>query len=93
MGPFVSRKERLSSRNIKDFTNVYIKNLSESISEEDLHKYFGKYGPLKSGIIMRDEQGKSKGFAFINFDNADAATKVCTDKCMVPHLYPSALKR
>jgi len=54
---------------------VYVKNLSESTTDEDLHKVFGEYGPITSAVVMRDGDGKSKCFGFVNFDNADDAAK------------------
>jgi len=64
---------------VKEFTNVYVKDLSPEIKEEDLPNHFGQFGQIKSAVIMRDEEGKSKGFAFINSDTADAAGK-CVDE-------------
>jgi polyadenylate-binding protein len=72
----VPRKERIAQKNEKEFTNVYVKDLSPNVKDEELPNYFGKFGQIKSAIIMRDEEGKSKGFAFINFDTAEAAGKV-----------------
>ncbi|KAK8970824.1 Polyadenylate-binding protein 2 [Platanthera guangdongensis] len=52
-------------------------NLSSSITEEDLAKFFGEYGRTTSIVVMRDLDGKSKCFGFVNFENPDdAATAV-----------------
>jgi len=75
VGPFVSHKERLVANGSKQFTNVYVKNLPESFDEEKLKALFEKYGPLKNLIIMRDDQGVSKGFGFANFENPEEAEK------------------
>jgi len=79
VGPFVSHKERLAANSAKQFTNVYVKNLSEHIDEEKLKSLFEKYGSLKNCIIMRDEKGTSKGFGFVNFDDPDVAEKAVND--------------
>jgi polyadenylate-binding protein len=55
------------------FNNVYVKNLAESTTEEDLEKIFGEYGPITSVVVMRDGNGKSKCFGFVNFENVDDA--------------------
>jgi len=79
VGPFVTKKERLASNSTKKYTNVYIKNVNEEIDEEGLKTMFSKYGPVQSAIVMRDEQGKSKGFGFVNFEDADAAAVAVDD--------------
>jgi polyadenylate-binding protein len=75
VGPFVSRKERVMSEKDKTFTNVYVKNLSENVDDLKLKEMFGKFGDIKSALIMKDDQGRSKGFAFINYHTADEAQK------------------
>jgi len=81
----VSRKERVSKAEElrKNFTNVYIKNLDESITDQELLEMFEKFGEVTSFTVAKDEQGKSRGFAFVNFREHDAASKACeelTDK-------------
>ncbi|KAJ0252055.1 Polyadenylate-binding protein 2 [Hirschfeldia incana] len=76
VGPFLRRQERDSTANITKFTNVYVKNLAESTTDDDLKKAFSEYGEITSAVVMRDgEGGKSKGFGFVNFENADDAAK------------------
>lgn len=78
VGPFVSKKERIAQEAKKDFTNIFVKNLPESYDEEQLGKIFGKYGTIKSAVIMKDDTSKSKGFAFINYDKPEEARAVWT---------------
>ncbi|KAK4482063.1 hypothetical protein RD792_011589 [Penstemon davidsonii] len=73
IGTFVRRQERNRVKGSPKFTNVYVKNLSESTTEEDLKEMFGKFGPITSAIVMKDSNGKSRCFGFINFENPDAA--------------------
>jgi polyadenylate-binding protein len=75
VGPFLRKQERDMAADKTKFTNVYVKNLSLSTSEEDLNKIFGEYGPLTSVVVMRDADGNSKGFGFINFENAEDAAR------------------
>ncbi|KAF8117461.1 hypothetical protein N665_0010s0038 [Sinapis alba] len=75
VGPFLRRQERDSTANITKFTNVYVKNLAESTTDDDLKNTFGEFGNITSAVVMKDGDGKSKGFGFVNFDNADAAAK------------------
>ncbi|XP_057429038.1 polyadenylate-binding protein 8-like isoform X2 [Lotus japonicus] len=57
------------------FNNVYVKNLSEAMTDDDLKKIFSEYGTITSAVVMRDVDGKSKCFGFVNFENADEAAK------------------
>ncbi|XP_002518733.2 polyadenylate-binding protein 8 [Ricinus communis] len=77
VGPFLRKQERESAIDKTRFNNVYVKNLSETTTEEDLKKAFGEYGTITSAVVMRDGDGKTKCFGFVNFENADdAATAV-----------------
>ena len=55
---------------------VYVGNLPYSISEEQLKQYFGKVGAVTEVVIIKDRHsGRSKGFGFVQFENADDAKK------------------
>lgn len=75
VGPFVRKQEREMSADKMKFTNVFVKNISESTTEEDLQKIFGEYGQLTSVVVMKNEDGTSKCFGFVNFENADDAAR------------------
>ncbi|XP_042022352.1 polyadenylate-binding protein 4-like isoform X2 [Salvia splendens] len=70
--PYRSKQEREAK-----FTNVFVKNISAATTEEDLMSIFGEFGSTTSVVVMRDEEGSSKCFGFVNFENAaDAARSV-----------------
>ncbi|GMM28196.1 polyadenylate-binding protein [Martiniozyma asiatica (nom. inval.)] len=77
VGPHVTKKEREAKMQalIDNFTNTYAKNFSLEWSEDDLTKLFGAYGPITSLHLAKDQEGKSKGFAFINYENHQDAAK------------------
>ncbi|XP_065050360.1 polyadenylate-binding protein 2-like [Musa acuminata AAA Group] len=75
VGPFIRKKERQNSLDKTKFSNVFVKNLSESTTNEDLENIFGEYGKITSAIVMREEDGKSKCFGFVNFENPDDAAR------------------
>ncbi|KAB1214740.1 Polyadenylate-binding protein 4 [Morella rubra] len=75
VGPFLRKQERESAIDKNKFNNVYVKNLSESTAEEDLKTIFGEYGTITSVVVMRDGDGKSKCFGFVNFENSDDAAQ------------------
>ncbi|KAJ7946074.1 Polyadenylate-binding protein [Quillaja saponaria] len=75
VGPFLRKQERDSVIDKTKFNNVFVKNLSESTSEEDLKNVFAEFGPITSVVVMRDGDGKSKCFGFVNFESADDAVR------------------
>lgn len=75
VGHFLRKQERDTVSNKTIFNNIYVKNLSELTTDEDLKKIFGEYGEITSAVVMRDADGKSKCFGFVNFENADDAAK------------------
>jgi polyadenylate-binding protein len=75
VGPFVRRHERDQSGGVSKFNNVYVKNLGDNTADDDLKKVFGAYGTISSAVVMRDNEGKSKCFGFVNFEHADDAAK------------------
>lgn len=75
VGPFLRKQERDMASDKTKFTNVFVKNLSESTTDDDLNKAFSEYGTITSAVVMRDAEGNSKCFGFVNFENADDAAK------------------
>ncbi|OAY33742.1 polyadenylate-binding protein 2 [Manihot esculenta] len=75
VGPFLRKQERESVMDKTKFNNVFVKNFSETTAEEDLKKIFGEYGTITSVVVMRDGDGKSKCFGFVNFENPDDAAR------------------
>ncbi|PNX72147.1 polyadenylate-binding protein 3-like, partial [Trifolium pratense] len=72
VGHFIRHQERSGNGSPK-FTNVYVKNLSETYTDEDLKKLFNTYGVITSAVVMKDENGNSKCFGFVNFQSPDSA--------------------
>ncbi|XP_060173402.1 polyadenylate-binding protein 2-like isoform X1 [Lycium barbarum] len=75
VGHFLRKQERDSTTGTTKFYNVYVKNLADSTTDDELKSVFGEYGIITSAVVMRDADGKSKGFGFVNFENADDAAK------------------
>jgi len=54
-------------------SKIYVGNLSYQISQEDLNEFFSQFGAIQDVKLITDrETGRSKGFAFITFENADS---------------------
>lgn len=73
VGIFVRRQDRAGQN---DWTNLYIKQFPLSWDEDKLKALFEPYGTISSLAITKDEEGKSKGFGFIDFAEHDSAAKV-----------------
>jgi hypothetical protein len=59
------------------FTNVFVKNFREDVTDEEFKQAFAGFGAITSAVVARDESGKSKRHGFVNFEAAEAALK-CT---------------
>ena len=56
--------------------NIYVGNLSYRTEDADLKQLFSEFGAVKSAkVIMDRETNKSKGFGFIEMEDASAGTK------------------
>ncbi|XP_045804372.1 polyadenylate-binding protein 2-like [Trifolium pratense] len=75
VGHFLRKQDRDNDLTKTKFNNVYVKNLSESFSEDDLKNTFGEYGTITSAVLMRDADGRSKCFGFVNFESPEDAAK------------------
>jgi polyadenylate-binding protein len=56
-------------------SNIYVKNIDDSVSDEELRNQFSACGTILSAKIMRDDKGISKGFGFVCFSTLDEAVK------------------
>ena len=59
-------------------STVYVGNLPFSLTNNDLHKVFEKFGKIAKVTILRDKVTRiSKGVAFIQFVDRDSANTCC----------------
>ncbi|KAL4206056.1 RNA-binding domain-containing protein [Rhizopus microsporus] len=72
-------REVTSTQNDNRFTNVYVKNLSMDVTEQDLNQLFSTMGSVSSILIQRDDQQKSKGFGFVNFELPEDAERAVNE--------------
>jgi len=75
VGYHISRKERQSKLDEmkSQYTNLYVKNLDTSVTQEEFEEMFNRFGKVTSALIQLDEAGNSKGFGFVNFETHDEA--------------------
>ncbi|KAF2348028.1 hypothetical protein FHG87_021217, partial [Trinorchestia longiramus] len=75
VGKFIPRAEREKElgEKAKMFTNVYVKNFGDDYTDEKLCEAFSRFGKITSHKVITGEDGKSKGFGFVAFEDPDAA--------------------
>lgn len=81
VGKFIQRdlRKKENSSDQKNFTNVYVKNFDDKIDDDTLNKMFSKYGEITSAVVMKTDDGKSKGFGFVCFKDAESAAKAVAE--------------
>ena len=65
--------------------NMFVGNLPFTVTEEELRTMFEEHGTIESLKLITDrETGRSRGFAFVEMENAeaDAAMKALNGKDM-----------
>uniref|UniRef100_H2YIQ1 Polyadenylate-binding protein n=1 Tax=Ciona savignyi TaxID=51511 RepID=H2YIQ1_CIOSA len=79
VGKFLTRSERVKKmgERVRQFTNVYIKNFSDKLDEKALQVMFEQHGVVKSVAVMRDRDGNSRGFGFVNMETHEDAEAAC----------------
>ncbi len=77
VGFFQKRVERLGPDFEAKFTNVFIKNMDESIDDDMLLNMFAPHGHVTSHKVMRRDDGVSRGFGFVNFEHPEEAKAAC----------------
>ncbi|KAF2874558.1 hypothetical protein BDV95DRAFT_604726 [Massariosphaeria phaeospora] len=75
VGHHIPKKDRMSKfEEMKaNFTNIYVKNIDLDVTDADFRDLFEKFGSITSASVARDEQGKSRGFGFVNYHNHEDA--------------------
>jgi len=80
VGHYIPRKSRPSkAEEMKNnFTNIFVKNVPETMLEEEFKTLFDPFGAITSARLMK-EDGKSKGFGFVNFETHEQAENACNE--------------
>ena len=60
--------------------NLFVKNLDDSITDDDLREHFQPYGNITSARVMKDNGTQaSRGFGFVCFSTPEEAAKAVAD--------------
>ncbi|KAG8641919.1 hypothetical protein MANES_12G041300v8 [Manihot esculenta] len=61
-------------------TKVFVGGLAWETPKEAMREHFEKYGEILEAVIISDKvTGRSKGYGFVTFKDAEAAKKACED--------------
>jgi len=75
VAPFISSRERQRKNPEEVYTNVYVKNIDESVTQEEFQKHFEQFGQITSAKLMHTDQPSKTRFGFVNFMNHEEAVK------------------
>lgn len=86
--PIRVNKASSDKKQVSDIgAELFIGNLDPMVDEKTLYETFSSFGTLlKAPTISRTEEGRSKGFGFVNFDNfesADAAIEAMNNQFLM----------
>eukprot|EP00727_Mastigamoeba_balamuthi_P014829 m51a1_g9972 putative polyadenylate-binding protein 4 (645) ;mRNA; f:105013-107389 len=59
--------------------NLYVRNLDDTIDDDELRSLFQQFGTIASTKVMRDDKAASKGFGFVSFSTPEDALKAISE--------------
>lgn len=72
-----NRRDQQNAERVSKYQgmNLYVKNIADTITDEQFKEVFAPYGNITSAKIMRDEAKNSRGFGFVCFATPEEASK------------------
>lgn len=62
------------------YTKVFVGGLAWETQSETLRRHFEQFGPILEAVVITDKTtGRSKGYGFVTFQEAEAARRACAD--------------
>lgn len=72
--------QRSSGEKFDAEANLFIRNLAVEVTQKEFHDFFSQYGTTRSSKIECFQDGRSRGFGYIQFENPADATKVLEEQ-------------
>ncbi|XP_022886855.1 probable RNA-binding protein ARP1 [Olea europaea var. sylvestris] len=62
------------------YTKVFVGGLAWETQKDTMKKYFEQFGEILEAVVITDKTtGRSKGYGFVTFREAEAAMRACVD--------------
>lgn len=62
------------------YTKVFVGGLAWETQSETMRRYFEQFGDILEAVVITDKNtGRSKGYGFVTFRDAEAARRACVD--------------
>lgn len=58
---------------------LFVGSLDWNTTEDELNAFFAELGDVEEAIIIKDHQGRSKGFGFVTYTDDASADKAIAD--------------
>jgi len=50
-----------------------VKNIDLEVTDDEFYELFAQFGSVTSAVLQKDDEGKSRGFGFVNYENHEEA--------------------
>ena len=75
----ISIQQNSFAEDSREGKEIYVGNLAWKTDEESLEDFFSKFGDIEKCNIVRDPEGRSKGFAFVKFYETSDVEKIISE--------------
>uniref|UniRef100_A0A7N0U3Z7 RING-type E3 ubiquitin transferase n=1 Tax=Kalanchoe fedtschenkoi TaxID=63787 RepID=A0A7N0U3Z7_KALFE len=86
MTPLISAAINNSNSQFGDttYTKVFVGGLAWETQKDTMKQYFEQFGDILEAVVISDKStGRSKGYGFVTFREAESAMKACVDPAPV----------
>ncbi|KAL1924668.1 uncharacterized protein VTP21DRAFT_4322 [Calcarisporiella thermophila] len=82
-----------NDKDVPEDGKMFVGGLDWSVTDEELQKYFSRFGQVLSTSVMRDGTGRSRGFAFLTFADRESVDRCLAKEKHILHGKPIDPKR
>jgi len=76
--PKIAFPKRGQPKMVTKTKKIFVGGLSSTTVQDDIHKYFSKFGEVDEAMLMFDRQtNRHRGFGFVTFVEEDTVDRVC----------------
>ena len=81
--PKIAFPKRGQPKMVTKTKKIFVGGLSSTTVQDDIHKYFSKFGEVDEAMLMFDRQtNRHRGFGFVTFVEEDTVDRVCEILCV-----------